>query len=159
MGTDGTQAIATVSDREQPTATDHHRTRRPARNTTGNVWIRDPDRRRHARRPAARDAAGRDTRPTADRVREALFTGLDSTHVLDGRRFPDLYAGSGAVGLEAASRGAAPCCLSSPMPGPPERSGRTSPPSAGHVVTLTAQRVTSALAGGPANRRGASLPA
>jgi 16S rRNA (guanine966-N2)-methyltransferase len=49
---------------------------------------------------------GRDTRPTADRVREALFSTL--TSLTDpGGRFLDLYAGSGAVGLEARSRGAA----------------------------------------------------
>ena len=47
--------------------------------------------------------AGADTRPTADRVREALFGALGP---LDGVRFLDLYAGSGAVGLEALSRGA-----------------------------------------------------
>jgi 16S rRNA (guanine966-N2)-methyltransferase len=48
------------------------------------------------------------TRPTADRVREALFSALESTlGSLSGLRFLDLYAGSGAVGLEAWSRGAA----------------------------------------------------
>jgi 16S rRNA (guanine(966)-N(2))-methyltransferase RsmD len=46
---------------------------------------------------------GRDTRPTTDRVREALFGSLGD---LTGVRFLDLYAGSGAIGLEAASRGA-----------------------------------------------------
>ncbi len=47
------------------------------------------------------------TRPTADRVREALFSRLESlVGGLDGCRFLDLYAGSGAVGLEAVSRGA-----------------------------------------------------
>jgi 16S rRNA (guanine966-N2)-methyltransferase len=50
---------------------------------------------------------GRDTRPTSDRVREALFSTLDSIVELAGARVVDLYAGSGAVGLEAASRGAA----------------------------------------------------
>ena len=50
---------------------------------------------------------GRSTRPTSDRVREALFSTLDTMTSLDGCRFADLYAGSGAVGLEAASRGAA----------------------------------------------------
>jgi 16S rRNA (guanine(966)-N(2))-methyltransferase RsmD len=49
---------------------------------------------------------GRDTRPTADRVREALFNTLEAMSGLAGTRFADLYAGSGAVGLEAASRGA-----------------------------------------------------
>ena len=47
---------------------------------------------------------GRDTRPTADRVREALFSILGA---LDGARVLDLYAGSGALGIEALSRGAA----------------------------------------------------
>lgn len=51
--------------------------------------------------------AGRDTRPTSDRVREALFSTLETLVELDGARFADLYAGSGAVGLEALSRGAA----------------------------------------------------
>jgi 16S rRNA (guanine(966)-N(2))-methyltransferase RsmD len=51
--------------------------------------------------------AGQGTRPTSDRVREALFSSLDNLLDLDGARFADLYAGSGAVGLEACSRGAA----------------------------------------------------
>lgn len=50
--------------------------------------------------------AGAQTRPTADRVREAFFSRLESMTDLDGARFADLYAGSGAVGLEALSRGA-----------------------------------------------------
>jgi 16S rRNA (guanine966-N2)-methyltransferase len=50
---------------------------------------------------------GERTRPTSDRVREALFSSLDSDlGSLTGLRFLDLYAGSGAVGLEARSRGA-----------------------------------------------------
>src|SRR5215831_4461075 len=55
--------------------------------------------------------AGAGTRPTSDRVREALFSTLEAMTVLDGCRFADLYAGSGAVGLEAASRGAASVLL------------------------------------------------
>jgi len=53
--------------------------------------------------------AGPHTRPTSDRVREALFSSLESLHGggLHGLRFADLYAGSGAIGLEAVSRGAA----------------------------------------------------
>jgi len=47
---------------------------------------------------------GSATRPTSDRVREGLFSSLGGD--LSGRTFLDLYAGSGAVGLEAASRGA-----------------------------------------------------
>jgi 16S rRNA (guanine966-N2)-methyltransferase len=48
------------------------------------------------------------TRPTSDRVREALFSALESwAGSLQGLRVLDLYAGSGAIGLEAWSRGAA----------------------------------------------------
>ncbi len=48
------------------------------------------------------------TRPTSDRVREAVFSTIESwCGSLDGLRFLDLYAGSGAIGLEAWSRGAA----------------------------------------------------
>lgn len=46
------------------------------------------------------------TRPTTERVREALFSRLDHLGVVDGALVLDLYAGSGALGLEAASRGA-----------------------------------------------------
>jgi 16S rRNA (guanine966-N2)-methyltransferase len=49
---------------------------------------------------------GRGTRPTSDRVREAIFSALDARAVIVGARVVDLYAGSGALGLEAASRGA-----------------------------------------------------
>lgn len=57
------------------------------------------------------------TRPTSDRVREALFSSLGSwfhtvgDDALAGLSFLDLYAGSGGVGLEAASRGAEPVLL------------------------------------------------
>lgn len=46
------------------------------------------------------------TRPTSDRVREALFSSLDAAGSVRGARVLDLYAGTGALGLEAASRGA-----------------------------------------------------
>jgi len=50
---------------------------------------------------------GRGTRPTSERTREALFSTLESLHrTVSGLAFLDLFAGSGAVGLEAASRGA-----------------------------------------------------
>lgn len=49
--------------------------------------------------------AGRDVRPTLDRVREAVFNILAPR--VPGARFLDLYAGSGAIGIEALSRGAA----------------------------------------------------
>ena len=51
------------------------------------------------------------TRPTSDRTREALFGTLAALVELGGARVLDLYAGSGAVGLEAVSRGAAAALL------------------------------------------------
>jgi 16S rRNA (guanine966-N2)-methyltransferase len=54
---------------------------------------------------------GRDTRPTSDRAREGLFSTLASLTDVEGARVLDLYAGSGAVGLEALSRGAAAAVL------------------------------------------------
>jgi len=51
------------------------------------------------------------TRPTSDRVREAIFSALDARVDLDGGSVLDLYAGSGALGLEAVSRGAAAAVL------------------------------------------------
>jgi len=50
---------------------------------------------------------GSSTRPTSDRVREALFSRLEHRGLIEGASVLDLYAGSGALGLEAASRGAA----------------------------------------------------
>lgn len=64
---------------------------------------------------------GAGTRPTSDRVREALFSRLQALIELDGARVLDLYAGSGALGLEALSRGA------------------------GHLVAVEAHRSTAGL--------------
>ena len=50
--------------------------------------------------------AGRDTRPTSDRVREATFNALHSLGAVEGASVVDLFAGSGAMGVEALSRGA-----------------------------------------------------
>ncbi|MFI5401083.1 MAG: 16S rRNA (guanine(966)-N(2))-methyltransferase RsmD [SAR324 cluster bacterium] len=50
---------------------------------------------------------GRGTRPTAEKVRAALFNALHQWLSLQGARVLDLYAGSGALGIEALSRGAA----------------------------------------------------
>jgi 16S rRNA (guanine966-N2)-methyltransferase len=60
------------------------------------------------RRLAAPAAA---TRPTSDMAREAMFNSLAGTVRLDGGRVLDLFAGTGAVGLEALSRGAAEIVL------------------------------------------------
>ena len=51
------------------------------------------------------------TRPTSDMVREAIFSALDSRDIVGGARVLDLYAGSGALGLEALSRGASSVVL------------------------------------------------
>lgn len=91
---------------------------------------------------------GRGTRPTSDRVREALFSALESRDALSGARVMDLYAGSGALGLEAASRAAGEVAL--------VESDRTAAAvirdNAARLklrVTVLATTVTSALAGTP----------
>lgn len=53
------------------------------------------------------DVPPKGTRPTSDRVRESLFGALESAGVLHDARVADLYAGSGALGLESLSRGSA----------------------------------------------------
>ena len=53
--------------------------------------------------------AGAHLRPTTDRVRESLFNVLSHLVDFDGQRVLDLFAGTGALGLEALSRGAAHC--------------------------------------------------
>jgi 16S rRNA (guanine966-N2)-methyltransferase len=60
-----------------------------------------------ARGRQLRSPRGRSTRPTSDRVREAVFNALFSHRPVTGGRVADLYAGSGALGIEALSRGAA----------------------------------------------------
>lgn len=49
---------------------------------------------------------GEGTRPTTDRVKEALFSRLESMNMINDARILDLYAGSGSLGVESASRGA-----------------------------------------------------
>jgi 16S rRNA (guanine966-N2)-methyltransferase len=53
--------------------------------------------------------AGRSTRPTSDRVRESIFNILAHRASIEGSRVLDLFAGSGALGFEALSRGARFC--------------------------------------------------
>jgi len=73
---------------------------------------------------------GDGTRPTSDRAREALFGSLESLlGAWAGRRVLDLYAGSGAVGLEALSRGAAHALMV-------EADGRAARTLAANVATL-----------------------
>ena len=47
------------------------------------------------------------TRPTSDRIRESIFSRLEARDLIDGAKVLDLYAGTGALALESASRGAA----------------------------------------------------
>lgn len=64
------------------------------------------------------------TRPTSDRVREAIFSALESWGAVEGAHVLDLYAGSGALGLEAASRGAASVTLVEKHPQAAQVAGR-----------------------------------
>ncbi len=94
--------------------------------------------------------AGRDTRPTSDRVREALFSTLDTLTELAGCHFVDLFAGSGAVGIEAASRGAERVLLVESD----SRSARVARDNVtalglGRTVTVSPSPVGSVLPGGP----------
>ena len=78
------------------------------------------------------------TRPTSDRVREAIFSALESWGLVHGSRVLDLYAGSGALGLEAASRGATRIVLVEKHP------------QAAQVATRNARTVTQAFRGSEA---------
>jgi 16S rRNA (guanine966-N2)-methyltransferase len=94
--------------------------------------------------------AGRGTRPTADRAREGLFATVQAIRgPLDGARVLDLYAGSGAVGLEALSRGAPDVLLVESDP----RAARVIRRNIGAVglpgARLLAGRVERVLARGP----------
>jgi len=89
-------------------------------------------------------------RPTTERVREALFSTLESLTDLDGARFADLYAGSGAVALEALSRGAAHALLveSDPKAARVIR-GNIAALDIGVRATVVTGKVAGVLAGGP----------
>lgn len=78
------------------------------------------------------DVPGSGTRPTSERVREAMFGSLESAGAIDDARVLDLYAGSGALGLEALSRGASTADLVEKGPG------------AASVATRNADRVARA---------------
>lgn len=99
---------------------------------------------------------GAGTRPTSDRVREGLYSRLEHLEVVTGARVLDLYAGSGALGLEAASRGAAHVLLVES-----ERSvARLARDNAAAVglagrVAVRAEPVERVLLGGPAGPSGA----
>ncbi|MEF2977538.1 16S rRNA (guanine(966)-N(2))-methyltransferase RsmD [Subtercola sp. YIM 133946] len=99
------------------------------------------------------------TRPTSDRVREAIFSALQSRDLITGSAVLDLYAGSGALGLEAASRGAAEVTLveKSPAAARVARANGTIIHSAAAAskatrprITVAAQAVTAFLGTSPA---------
>lgn len=91
--------------------------------------------------------SGTATRPTSDRVREALFSALESSlGTLVGHSFLDLYAGSGAIALEAASRGAGPV-LAVDSDRRTARLIESNAASIGLTVDVTAQQVAKVLAG------------
>lgn len=92
------------------------------------------------------------TRPTSDRVREAIFSALASRDALRGARVADLYAGSGALGLEAASRGAATVVLVERAPAAVRTCReniakvlRNAPTDARPLLTVAPQSVTTFL--------------
>jgi 16S rRNA (guanine966-N2)-methyltransferase len=103
---------------------------------------------------------GRDTRPTSDRAREGLFSTIVSMlGSLAGARVLDLYAGSGAVGLEALSRGADHVLLV-------EQGSRATRVIRENIeaiglpgAVLAADRVERVLARGPAPAGGQDSPA
>jgi 16S rRNA (guanine966-N2)-methyltransferase len=82
---------------------------------------------------------GDSTRPTSDRVREALFSLLESRGAVLGAAVLDLFAGSGALGLEAASRGAADVVLV-------DSSRQATEAARANVVALGMPRVSVVLA-------------
>lgn len=90
------------------------------------------------------------TRPTSDRAREALFGTLSALLDLTGARVLDLFAGSGAVGLEAVSRGAAAALLvdSDPRAAAVARDNARAVGLADRVTVLR-DRVERVLAGDP----------
>ncbi|WP_253867008.1 16S rRNA (guanine(966)-N(2))-methyltransferase RsmD [Promicromonospora umidemergens] len=101
------------------------------------------------------------TRPTSDRVREAIFSRLTHLGVLDGARVLDLYAGSGALGLEAASRGAASVTLvdsARPAADVARKNVAALKLTAVRVVTETAERFAAALAGASPRAGSAAAP-
>lgn len=92
------------------------------------------------------------TRPTSDRVREAVFSTLDSWDFVDGVHVLDLYAGSGALALEAVSRGAASATLVERHAGAAQVASRNArvvasafPQSAAPEISVVRQSVQSFL--------------
>lgn len=104
---------------------------------------------------------GKGTRPTSDRVREAIFSRLEHLGVLDGARVLDLYAGSGALGLEAASRGAVSVTLvdsARPAADVARRNVAGLGLTTVRVVAETAERFAASLAGAGSRPGSGAVP-
>lgn len=93
---------------------------------------------------------GTGTRPTSDRVRQAVFNALESLGAVDGARVLDAFAGSGALGIEALSRGARHATFADTDPSAVEvvRRNLTALDLAGaaQVITGPAERAVAAAA-------------
>lgn len=98
-------------------------------------------------------SVGRGTRPTSDRVREAIFSRLNGWDAIAGAGVLDLFAGTGALGLESLSRGAASALLveaHAPSARQLERSVRElGLRERASVRAARAEQVVRELAGGP----------
>jgi 16S rRNA (guanine966-N2)-methyltransferase len=95
--------------------------------------------------------AGEGTRPTSDRVREAIFNALTSLGVVTDATVLDLFAGSGALGIEALSRGAQHCTfVESARPALAALRTNLETLGLGDRATVAPMEVTRFLASGPA---------
>ena len=83
---------------------------------------------------------GESTRPTTDRARQATFNSLDSFGFVNEAKVVDLFAGSGAMGIEALSRGAASCAFV-------ERDRKALDAIRQNIVTLDLGERTSVISG------------
>jgi 16S rRNA (guanine966-N2)-methyltransferase len=93
--------------------------------------------------------SGSGTRPTSDRVREALFSRLEHLGVLADADVLDLYCGSGALGLEAVSRGARSALLVEADKGAAKVARQNARALGIPAATVRHTTVTRALAGSP----------
>jgi 16S rRNA (guanine(966)-N(2))-methyltransferase RsmD len=103
-----------------------------------------------ARGRRLRAPKGRLVRPTADRVKEAVFSILESRDGCTGRRVLDLFAGAGSLGIEALSRGAAEAVFVDPARSAAEaiRGNLEMTGLSGDVMTMPAERAIKQLAAG-----------
>jgi 16S rRNA (guanine966-N2)-methyltransferase len=91
------------------------------------------------------------TRPTTDKVREAVFNALGSLDVIEGARIVDLFAGTGALGIEALSRGAAHCTFV-------ERDREALAVLRRNITSLGLEDVSTVVAGDASGRSHAGTP-